>query len=204
MFTYMEFEDFIPDYYQESIENYMLGRNIWGFNHNISGVENRNFKFPEGVYLSENQQGFGSTIFSNNDKNWKYEEDLAAMLIPMVTKVGQQFPFDLDVVRIRGGMSTRWPQGGINIPHTDWDFPHYTFLYYVNDSDGDTILFNELRDARNSDTYQYDEFTLFKRVTPKRGRAILFNGMYYHSSSQPQNHHSRVILNINFIPSREK
>lgn len=204
MFTHMEFDDFIPEYYQRSIESHMLGSQMWGFNDNISGVPKASYALPEELTVSENQYGFGSTIYSNANDGRRAEKDLAFMLMPMVNKVREIFPFRLDLIRIRGGLSTKDSRGGINLPHTDWEFPHYTFLYYANDSDGDTILFNEMRDVRNKSEHQHDEFTIKKRIMPKRGRAIIFNGLYYHSSSQPQYHDSRIVINMNFVPSKER
>jgi hypothetical protein len=32
------------------------------------------------------------------------------------------------------------------MPHIDSFFPHWNAIYYVNDSDGDTVIFNETND----------------------------------------------------------
>lgn len=202
MFTFMELDDFIPDYYQKSIEDYMLRSQIWGFDNNVSGMDQRKINLPQGINISSNQDGFSSMIYSK-EFSWKTEERLFAMMQPMIHKVMSIFPIDLEIHRVRGGLSTIHSDGGIHFPHVDFPFPHYTFLYYVNDSDGDTILFNEKFDI-NKDVYdQHDDFTIFKSFTPKRGKAILFNGLTYHSSSNPQHHESRVVINMNLIPVSE-
>ena len=69
-----------------------------------------------------------------------------------------------------------------------------TLLYYVNDSDGDTIIFNE----RVTDYRKTKQLTTAITVTPKKGRAILFDSSYLHSSSPPRTHNSRVVLNFVF------
>jgi hypothetical protein len=82
----------------------------------------------------------------------------------------------------------------INPPHIDIHIPHFVFLYYVNDSDGDTVLFNEM--------YSFEkepELTINKRIKPKAGSAIVFNGFNYHSSSAPIDTNERIVININFI-----
>ena len=76
------------------------------------------------------------------------------------------------------------PTPGSNSPHTDMDDPHLVLLYYINDVEGDTILFDN-----NGQEIQ--------RVTPQKGKAIFFDGSIKHCSSRPSKF-SRSILNFNF------
>ena len=73
-------------------------------------------------------------------------------------------------------------------PHIDTLKDHFVMLYYVCDSDGDTLIYNE---KSKSDIY-----TLQKRVTPKQGRVILFDGSFYHTGEQPLNN-VRCVVNYN-------
>jgi hypothetical protein len=72
-------------------------------------------------------------------------------------------------------------------PHTDSSTPHWVCLYYVNDSDGDTIF------------YKDDKTTEIKRVSPKKGRIAFFDGSIYHAGT-PSENNSRSVVNFNFIP----
>lgn len=73
-----------------------------------------------------------------------------------------------------------------NCPHIDnTKIKHKTLLYYVNDSDGDTFFFN-------------DKDELIKRVTPKKNRAVLFDGDILHCGSHPVESLYRIVLNINY------
>lgn len=73
-----------------------------------------------------------------------------------------------------------------NTPHVDMiDMPHYVLIYYVNNSDGDTILFEN------------DE-SIIAKVSPKKGRYLLFNGSTLHAGSNPVNSDYRIIINYNF------
>jgi hypothetical protein len=76
-----------------------------------------------------------------------------------------------------------------NYLHVDRPFPHIVLLYYVNDSEGDTVLTS----TNKEDT------RVTKRVSPKKNRALIFDGAIYHASSRPQNSH-RCIINFNLIP----
>lgn len=65
--------------------------------------------------------------------------------------------------------------------HIDFNFPHIVCLYYVNDTDGDTFI--------------YDTNKKMKRISPKKNRAVIFDGSLYHASSLPTKD-KRVIINI--------
>ena len=78
-------------------------------------------------------------------------------------------------------------------PHVDHGWPHYVFLYYVNDSDGDTILYNE-EYSKND----FKELSENKRVSPKAGRAVLFDGLDYHSPLAPTSGY-RIVINLTFV-----
>ena len=79
------------------------------------------------------------------------------------------------------------------IPHVDLpaEKNYTTAIYYVTDGDGDTILFNE-KNGHNG------PLTIKERISPKKGRMVLFEGDTLHaacpsiSSNKP-----RIVLNIN-------
>ncbi len=73
-----------------------------------------------------------------------------------------------------------------NPPHIDTAQSHDVLLYYVNDSDGDTIIF---------DSYLGNK--IVKKISPKKGRFLYFSGEQYHASSPPVEHDSRIVVNIN-------
>ena len=74
--------------------------------------------------------------------------------------------------------------------HIDFLCPHWTGLYYVNDSDGDTVVYNETKPS--------DNYTVLTTSTPKKGKMFIFNGKHYHSSSKPTEGYYRCVLTFNF------
>jgi len=72
-----------------------------------------------------------------------------------------------------------------NNMHVDMKLPHVVVLYYVNDADGDTFFFNNSRE-------------IVDRVTPKKGRAVVFDGLTLHASSMPTKNH-RISLNLGYV-----
>jgi ectoine hydroxylase-related dioxygenase (phytanoyl-CoA dioxygenase family) len=75
-------------------------------------------------------------------------------------------------------------------------------LYYVCDSDGDTIIYDkkcetykEFENMINSNT---KTLNIQKKITPKQGRVVLFNGLLYHTAEQP-NKDIRCIVNYDLV-----
>jgi hypothetical protein len=82
-------------------------------------------------------------------------------------------------------------------PHVDYRFPHKVFLYYVNDSDGNTFLFNEKYNGEKQ------TLTVANEITPEMGKAICFDGLTYHAPSSPKKSQNRIVINIAFIEDKE-
>ena len=77
----------------------------------------------------------------------------------------------------------------VDTPHIDiYDKEHLVALYYVCDSDGDTIIYNEREELGT--------YTIKQKVTPKQGRMVLFDGSLYHTAEQPLNN-VRCVVNYN-------
>ena len=124
----------------------------------------------------------------HEDKEWKPPLDdsliYKSLLFPVLL---QSLDMPLQkLLRIRAVMNIK-NQTGEYIPHTDLDAPHFTMLYYVNDSDGPTKF------------YDHKDGEVIKMVDPKKGRAVLFTGDTYHASSSPRHHSNRIVLNYNFL-----
>jgi hypothetical protein len=89
-------------------------------------------------------------------------------------------------------------ENNYNIVHTDDPNPkRLTAIYYINDSDGDTFIFNEKYNI-NWQTNPTEKLTIAKRVTPKAGTVVVFPATQMHASSNPINTTSRWVLNILF------
>lgn len=81
--------------------------------------------------------------------------------------------------------------------HIDIPIDHYACVYYMNDSDGDTIIYEQNRYDTPGQS-QNVKMIEHKRVTPKKGRFVLFDGARYHCSSQPREKY-RCIINFDLI-----
>lgn len=99
------------------------------------------------------------------------------------------------VKRIKANLLVRWA-GPENpkpfAPHVDLHEPHWVVIYYVNDSDGDTLIFDKtFPDKENA--------VVVESVSPKKGRAILFDGRHYHCGTAPCQHDTRIVINYDFV-----
>jgi len=69
-------------------------------------------------------------------------------------------------------------------PHHDRDGPHWTAIYYVNDSDGDTFFFDDMGN-------------IIERMSPEKGKIIVFPGQTFHAGSSPRKTAVRSVINMN-------
>jgi hypothetical protein len=109
------------------------------------------------------------------------------------------------LVRVRSSLKSPkigFTEENYNLPHVDYFSPHETLIYYLNDSDGDTRIFNEefVPTTDNFGIGHHATFTTKHRVTPKANRLLWINGFRYHTASNPINSKRRIILNINLLP----
>ena len=94
-------------------------------------------------------------------------------------------------------LNEQFVKNPLNVFHTDSSEKHLVFLYYVNDADGDTILSSIKFDGERF-KYEFTEEDVMVKISPKQGRALIFDGSYYHSSEQCRND-IRCVINYNIV-----
>jgi hypothetical protein len=200
-------DNFILPYYADRIEDLMMCRdwNHWGWEEGSTGPLYPRFLswvYHEKVaisYLDPNNSnkdhpqndhsGFVKTIY-NRTQGHPIERDQEAysnFLFPMIYSAVHAYNPKLslrDVYRIRAILNIQ--QGiGRTMPHRDLAIPHTTMVYYVNDSDGPTVIFN-------------NNMEVIVESEPKKGKAIIFGGHRYHCGTLPEKHKERIAINVNF------
>ena len=95
------------------------------------------------------------------------------------------------VPRIKANFQSKFLSGPdcYNTPHNDNKNDHLVIIYYVNDSDGDTFIFE-------NDTYP---LKVKQRIFPKAGRFVFFNGNQFHAGIHPKLTDYRIVINFNFM-----
>lgn len=128
-------------------------------------------------------------------KGQETDPALAALLKGFVFAVTDRIDAKVSkVTAARAFMQLPWDGPEQSKFHVDDIEPHMVLLYYVNDSDGDTLLSD--RRYNVGDTDHGVDGSVVKRVSPKKGRAILFDGSIYHAASIPKKG-LRCVLNFN-------
>ena len=169
-------DDFISLEYQEKIKQDLLGlENIfpWHYSEDVTAA---------GDFDSQHRPAMSHQYVQIDDDNDTSEiiSVYHHLFTPLLSKACQYLKIPETEV-IQGRSFLQWPLVNIDtsvvdLPHIDLDegFEHIVVLYYVIDSDGDTIIYNE---RTESPTY-----TEKQRVSPKQGRVVIFEGGQYHTA----------------------
>ena len=88
----------------------------------------------------------------------------------------------------------------IHPPHVDFHFPNTASVFYVNESDGDTILYN----VKRNDVAHYKDLKIYDRISPKPNRLVLFDGDHLHTGCSPTKYKQRILINSNYIKGDDK
>jgi hypothetical protein len=146
----------------------------WGFLKNVTSAS--------GVKL---KVGLSSDAYRENQiKNTAYW-----FLYPLLLEVANKNNFFVErLLRIRIGAYINQNSKEINDIHTDLNEDHLVALYYPHDTDGDTIFFDSKENKKE----------IF-RVSPSKGKIVLFDGNICHASSNPTDHEIRMSVNYNFL-----
>lgn len=171
----IKIENFLPKRFHDDIKNFLLSYDFdWHFLNSITFKNTKNI----------NSFGFSHEIF-------KQYENYRSKYFDFFWPITYQIPTKnkIEIVRIRAGLQTKLflNDNSTDDPHIDFNFPHKTLLYYINNCDGDTTFYSD--SSANE--------IIFKN-TPKENTAVIFNGLIYHSSSHPTNTNARVAININY------
>ena len=181
------FDDIIDLEYQERIKNILLGDKIfegyyfpWYFTQDVTKQKDKD---------SQKRSAFFHGYVRDGDTIGIIDSVFHHLIVPLLenacNRIGKQ---SLNVIQGRSFLQLPINYKGEreDSPHIDTSDDHFVMLYYVCDSDGDTIIYNEQEKS--------DSYTVQKRITPKQGRVVLFDGSYYHTAEQPLNN-IRCVIN---------
>ena len=186
-------DDIINTKYQEGIRGILLGDDNfkgrpfpWFYTEDVTGA---------GEEDSQHRAALAHEyVFLDDDDTGRVISDFHSMFIPMLKEVMYRIGLKTEETDILQGRSfLQLPRNiqreDVDTPHIDIDdVKHLVALYYVCDSDGDTIIYNE--------RVQSENYTIKRRVTPKQGRIVVFDGSLYHTAEQPL-HSTRCVVNYN-------
>jgi hypothetical protein len=126
---------------------------------------------------------FTHTLFSDD----KISSSYYYLVEPILSSLQSQTKIEIKkIIRIKVNLLTNLflteKQTELEI-HTDNDIDNYkSFIYYVIDSDGDTVIYDDS----------------IQSINPRKNTGILFKSNIKHRGSSPQNHKRRIVINFVF------
>ena len=194
-------DDVIPKSYQDEIERVMFEDAQWMLRHDITYEKSLFLKLQKHRPGLKPRPGFHHALV----QNYNYSSPITNFLRPLILQGLEKIDCRLNSISL-GRSFLQLPihpglHEDIKDPlHVDSYQPHMVFLYYVVSSDGQTLISECKSDwSDDSDTiqeYTYDRCKILERVTPKKGRLVMFDGRHYHAAEQSRED-IRCIINFN-------
>ena len=186
-------ENFISPNYENVLERYFVNDD-W----NISWDKKDDITVPEdSPYTGKNKVGYSHVLATTTQNFPNPLSNAWNFVFPMVFEGFHKAGISVDFL---------WQSRVFKTPPSDDDDPeyihvdshsyHWVCLYYPHDSDGDTVFFNQKWPEVTMDNAPTTKFTEYTRVTPKKGRAVIFDGTRFHSAYRSKKQH-RVVINTN-------
>ena len=183
------FDDIVNLETQNHIKDLMLNKAMWSY---VSDVTN-----PQ---LNDQQRpGFAHWFV----KDEIITSDLHNEVLPILQNSLKKLDVHGDRRYLQGRSFLQLPlnidnREKLDVPHVDLaDFKHLVILYYVTDADGETVIYDN-QFVENEKIPNFEDLREKKRVMPKQGRVVCFDGFYWHTSQQPSKG-TRCIINYNVV-----
>ena len=190
---YYVFDDILNKEEQKILYDYVKNSNIeWVVMENITG----------GYGGKEETHKFPAKVHSIPEcKNEKINNIINSIELIVAKKLNLEF-----IKNYRWKINWTTPIGEYNpmdLLHCDGIIDHIAMVYYINDSTGETCVYNNIN-GNTAETYKenvnnidYNSYSLLTSVTPKMGSCLVFDGKLAHHGNYPSNG-DRFIINFNF------
>ena len=179
------FDNIIDSKAQKRIQDIIFNKIKWQFVADVTKPDNK-----------QQRPGFSYYFITDKTNIFDYHNDMLMIVNAACDKINFT---KKDCLQGRSFLQLplNLKDRNIDTPHVDADIEHLVVLYYVNDSDGDTVIYENKFKGYDNVPLMTD-LILKKRVSPKAGRVVIFNGSHWHTSYQPE-HNNRCIVNYNII-----
>lgn len=182
-------DNFLSEEFIKQIQDDVIKNQPFYFNYKeTENLQNR----PNYVFGNN----FGDfPFFTNGLNDFSGDKPIEHISIKIFEEFSKKFNIEnKKIFRAKSNITTKTLESRPSWPHVDNVMDHLVFLYYVNDSDGDTVIYNQKYSGKQ---YYQNNLTIFKTVSPKAGSAILFDGRYFHTYYAPLKNDIRCVINMN-------
>jgi len=183
-------DDVIPESLQTEYQDLIMSQRSWFF------VKDMSYSRGELKYPS-----FGFNMLFKHPDQGILSHLYEAVSVPIINCLLEKEKLDIKDIYFNRAflqlpLSEKFYKGQNGL-HVDLAEPHYACVYYLNDSDGDTIIMEQSTIDTQPGSQGVD-VKIHQRVTPKKGRMVVFDGRRYHCSSQPTQSY-RAIINFDLV-----
>ena len=173
------YDNFLNKRYHQEILTLMSGPDfVWYYGKNITGAPSPDGKSHEkgnDIVGDLDEHGFSHPFFV---QHFPAQSNHTIFIMPFLYQI-----WDLigatEILRSRGDMTVYSAKGFQHEKHIDFEYPNISTIYYVNDSDGNTV----------GDDWE---------VEPKANRLAVYPGDVMHTGHSPSKHKTRICINSNF------
>ena len=149
----------------------------------------------------KDSQRFSHSVYNLKQAKYPFEALLSSLDSPLrqdfkffpifINEIQDTFfPHGYEITRCAVNRQLISPTRYLNGIHPDAECEKtFTVLYYVNDSDGDTLFFNK--------------DNLVKSVAPVKGTGVIFPSTMWHAGACPTKSNTRTVINILFRQKNE-
>ena len=172
------FDNIIDKKYQNKIKHILLGDYFpWFFVNDVTHTKNK----------KQLRQAFKHFFVINEKINSDYHQ----LVLPMILQSLKKIKYEHNKI-LQGRSFLQVPlaiknKNIVDTPHIDLNNEHLVVLYYVLDNEAHTIIYKDKKSLK-----------VLKKIQPKQGRVVIFNGKYWHTAEQPKTK-NRCVINYNII-----
>jgi hypothetical protein len=191
-------DDFLsPSYFKHLSENVFGDDNFPWYYSDDASYPDRNRYSINGLEKN-NSFGFNVSIFYDGKFNNNCSKEVTSSVYPFALMVKDKLRAS-SILRIRADLTVWNPTNLMHGPHVDYEGFHYSSVFYLNETDGNTVIFNEKVPNRKGISHVDDfSLTIKESIEPKPNRLILFDGTYIHTGHSPSKYQCRKLLNSNY------
>ena len=190
-------DNFLQEIYQKSISDLLTGVEFpWNFHrYSVSNEPLDKYWHTEEPHKEHIQ--FRHIFADDNVVKSEFFQYVKPLLVAFEMQYGKKVKgfrrLKSNLLMPQKGPSAQQPHiDGMAVINETYDaVGKKTLLYYVNDSDGDTVLYNEYFTEK-----PLGRLTKQQTVPPKKGRAVIFDSNQLHAGCCPTNSDYRIILNF--------
>ena len=188
--THLVIDDLVADSFANKILSDLCNPFFpWYLSRTLLTVKSNEFEKAKQDYDNiQEYLAFIHVFFSNDDGNTVRNSESAPLAEDLFRAILEKLNLNTgEILRVKANFQTQHRSkinGTHNTPHVANETPHYTGIYYVNDCDGDTFLFDGTKEIA--------------KISPKKGRIVIFDGKTLHAGSHPYLSDFRMVINFNF------